>query len=54
MTAIDVAVCKMKWEEIAELHKKIKCKLGLIKTTLTNMVESFQTQKNVNNMSRME
>ena len=52
MTAIDVAVCKKEWEEIAELHKKMKCMIGLIRTTLTNMAESFQTQENVNNTAK--
>ena len=48
MTAIDVVVCKRKWEEIAQLRKKRKCKIGLIKTTLTNMAASFHIQKKVN------
>ena len=49
MTVIDVVVCKRKWQEIAELHKTMNIKIGLMKTTLTNMAASFETQINVNN-----
>ena len=47
MTATDVVVCKRKWEEIAELHKKMKCKIGLINMTLTEMAASSEKQKNI-------
>ena len=48
MTATDVAICTRKWEEIAKLHKRIKCKIGRMKTTLTEMTASFEKQKNIN------
>ena len=48
MTAIDVAVCKNKWEEIAELRKRMNCQIGLIKGRLKKMSNSFTVQKTVN------
>ena len=41
MIAIDGEVFERKWEEIGELRKKMKCKIGLIKTTLTNIAASL-------------
>ena len=48
MTAIDVAACKKKWEEIAELRKRMNCQIGLIKGRLKDMSHSLTVQKNVN------
>ena len=52
MTEIDGAIFEKKWEEIANLRKRMHCNIGLFKQRLKEMKESFEIQKNVNRTNK--